>query len=291
MSQQYVVLQEVHSDNEDEGDMNNTSDPKQPASLTDGKARAVDSSIKNPPRKFKYILEPLIFVQESAKNIVNACLNQFIYKRFLNRLLKSTEHPVNHYSNGYFDTYDAFHITITSSFGEIASKSTNCPGTSNSTNSSGLFHPADSSELFFLTDDAANKAQEMTSSLNFTCSLFSSISLVLMTMLFSINCSRLGRKTLIVNYVFMNTLRYSLIFCQCLFPDWPDWVFYVSSFLDGLSSSMVTFHMGKPLYMEHFIRFFLVFFNSMCVFVKPFIATWLTWCKWRSVHFEWRSSV
>ncbi len=65
-----------------------------------------------------------------------------------------------------------------------------------------------------------------------------------MTNILGVNCSQLGRKTLLVINLLTLTIRYFVYLLQSFFVDWPDWVFYVGSFIESLSGSTGIFYLA-----------------------------------------------
>ena len=212
-------------------------------------------------RKFTYFVEPMAFLQWLATTAIMITINQFIYHRFLDRLTKQasanggTSGNVGSFGHLYhYQQYDALfhapaHFFDLSSTNHTNPAHYNCPTPPSNSSLPALNASAWSSSYANSSQaDIILKAQQMTSSLNFYCSLFSSIPTIIMTVFFSVNCSNLGRKTLLITYSGATTIRLAIIFCQCLFPDWPDWVFFLTSMIDGFSGGVSTFFMGKYNY-------------------------------------------
>ncbi len=71
-----------------------------------------------------------------------------------------------------------------------------------------------------------------------------------MTNILGVNCSNLGRKTLLVINLLTLTVRYFIYLLQSFFVDWPDWVFYVGSFIESLSGSSGIFYLALYCYIS-----------------------------------------
>jgi hypothetical protein len=96
------------------------------------------------------------------------------------------------------------------------------------------------------------QAQSDTAHLDFIASIFSGIPLIIMSNLLGVNCSMLGRKTLILIYLFAMTLKFTLILCQCIYPDLPDSLFYAGAFIDGMSGSNGIFYLSLHCFIADF---------------------------------------
>ena len=93
-------------------------------------------------------------------------------------------------------------------------------------------------------DAIRTKAQEQTAHLYFMCALYAAIPLIFMANMLGVNCSCLGRKTLILINLSTSSVRYLLYILQCIFEDWPDWLFYVGSFIENFSGSNGIFYLA-----------------------------------------------
>lgn len=93
-----------------------------------------------------------------------------------------------------------------------------------------------------------NQAQSETAHLYFVSALFSGIPVIIMTNLLGVNCSTLGRKTLMLIYLSVMTVKFTLILLQCLYPEWPDWLFYLGAFIEGISGSGGVFYLSLYCY-------------------------------------------
>lgn len=102
-----------------------------------------------------------------------------------------------------------------------------------------FYIPTTLNESSNLPPDVMNRiqtqAQVDTANLYYEMALYSSIPVILMTNLLGVNCSNLGRKFLMVIYLFMLSIRYLLFVLQCLFPFLPDYLFYIGALLEGIS--------------------------------------------------------
>jgi Mg2+ and Co2+ transporter CorA len=211
--------------------------------------------------KHSYIIEPVAFIQNLASSIMGISLSQFIYNRIFTRLLNEA----NHGQNG-----TNFTLPVLFSNG---SSGNNCsPSSSNSTHKiqllANLFDrlslaslyasqkEALSSNLFNLYHDPIDydqirlQAQEQTAHLYFISSLFAGIPVILMTNLLGVNCSNLGRKTLMLIYLFAMTVKFILILFQCVYPEWPDWLFYAGAFIEGVSGGGGVFYLALYCYIS-----------------------------------------
>lgn len=92
------------------------------------------------------------------------------------------------------------------------------------------------------------QAQEQTSNLFYECAFFSGIPVIIMTFVLGMNCTNLGRKTLMINFLLAMTLKFSLHLIQCMYPEWPDWLFYLGAFIDGVSGSTGVFNLSLYCY-------------------------------------------
>lgn len=95
-------------------------------------------------------------------------------------------------------------------------------------------------------------AQSQTAHLFFISALFSGIPVILMTNILGVNCSTLGRKTLMLIYLAAMSIKFTLLVFQCLNPDWPDWLFYVGAFVEGMSGSSGIFYLSLYCYIADF---------------------------------------
>lgn len=173
-----------------------------------------------------YIVEPVAFIQNLASSIMSISLGQFIYTRILTRLLNE---------------FNGFSIYSTVYTQTSCKPSNNTPPVMYSS-----FLNFENN--FQISPDEYEKirsqAQAETANLYFISALFSAIPVLLMTNFLGVNCSVLGRKTLMLIYLFLITIRYALILFQCLNPHWPDWLFYLGAFIEGLGGGSGIYYLS-----------------------------------------------
>jgi hypothetical protein len=208
--------------------------------------------------KSSYVMEPVAFIQNLAASIMNFSLGLFIYNRIFTRLLGQNQSNKTNGTNFSFHyTTNNFHLNqmpltllntnthplLSYSFNN--SISNNCIGDNSSTKNFSYMLPFSVLGLTPSEIDAIRvKAQEETSLLYFHCSLISAIPVLVMSNILGVNCSNLGRKTLVVIYLFVVACRYILVLFQCIYPDWPDWLFYVGAALEGLGGGSGCFYLA-----------------------------------------------
>ena len=208
-----------------------------------------------------YVLEPMSFIQSLAECIIIFCTDQFMYSRFLNRLVTGNSKPHtklnqhSHHNSHYalpklvlFDQLHQSHLNMLSS----TPSSLNCLSSNTSGTVTNISH-----------SDITDQAQEATSSLLFYCSLYSSIPLVIMTILLTANCSQLGRKTILVNRLFVCIVRYAIFTLMCIYPSWPDSLFYIIFIMDGFVGGTGAFYMSKQAYDLCFLIFYIYIYNQL----------------------------
>lgn len=93
-------------------------------------------------------------------------------------------------------------------------------------------------------DEIRVRAQEETADLFFKCGICGGIPVILMSNLLGVNCSYLGRKFLIILTQLGFILRFTILLLQCLYPEWPDWVYYAAAGIEGFSGSTSVFYMA-----------------------------------------------
>lgn len=101
-------------------------------------------------------------------------------------------------------------------------------------------------------DRIRTQAQMDTAHLYFVSALFTGIPVIIMTNILGVNCSTLGRKTLMLIYLATMTLKFLLILLQCVYVDWPDWLFYVGAFAEGISGSTGVFYLSLYCFIADF---------------------------------------
>ncbi|CAF0897110.1 unnamed protein product [Brachionus calyciflorus] len=210
--------------------------------------------------KSSYIVEPVAFIQNLATSIMGISLGQFIYNRILNRLID--EFSKSNFKQ-IFTNSTLFFTTNTNSSCQTSPIPIN-----NNSNLTSFFVKSSTPNLFttplinheyFSTpyhhditpedfDRIRTLAQSETARLYFVSSLFCGIPVIIMTNLLGVNCSALGRKTLMLIYLFVMSLKFILILFQCLNPSWPDWLFYVGAFIEGISGSGGVFYLSLYCY-------------------------------------------
>ena len=202
--------------------------------------------------KCSYIIEPVAFIQNLAASIMGISVSQFIYNRIYDRLLsQATHNSTVPLGSSLFQSYNSCVTSNSSGNVSLLNNYINTFDFSSirsspqfSYHSSGLsISPAD-------LDIIRNKAQAETANLYYLCSLYSGIPVILMTLLLGANCSVLGRKTLIVFYLLSLSTRYIIFLLQCLFPLWPDWLFYLGAFIEGISGSYGVFLLSLYCYLS-----------------------------------------
>lgn len=219
-----------------------------------------------------YIIEPVAFVQNLAASTMTVSVGQFVYTRIYKRLLREASH---HHQNTTMN-YTTNHFTSSKPILECNQNSSNAT-LLKMYNSYGHYkgdffynflpvrtahqQPATDSVLYsffnshknlystmhltpYEMNRIRNEAQMQTANLYFYCALYAAIPIIFMTNILGVNCSCLGRKTLILINQFTLILRYLLYLLQCVFEDWPDWLFYAGSFIESLSGSQGIFYLA-----------------------------------------------
>jgi hypothetical protein len=164
--------------------------------------------------KCSYIIEPVVFLQTIAASIISIAFGQFIYTRILTRLIENENIPTN--VTLFFDKPDSF-----------------CNSNSTATNSSDLIRL---------------KAQKETANFFYLCSLYGGIPCIFTTNLLGVNCSKLGRKCLLLIGLTIMTLRCIVFLLISIYPALPDYLFYICAFFDGLSGSNGLFYLVLHCY-------------------------------------------
>lgn len=224
--------------------------------------------------KCSYIIEPMAFIQNLAMSIMNISLGQFIYNRILTRLINQASSgtpPSNRTNQTLTLMLNLPLLLMNGSQSSCPDDSPNSNG-SNVTNgfgalmnylsSHGMNHKTGNDftvatqPLWGLTPDDMSRirtqAQSDTAQLYFVSALFSGIPVIVMTNLLGVNCSTLGRKTLMIIYLSAMSVKFTLIMFQCLYPEWPDWLFYVGALIEGISGSSGVFYLSLYCYIADF---------------------------------------
>ena len=248
-------------------------------------SKSTDLILSRAPFKCTYIIEPVAFIQNLASCIMGFSVGQFIYNRILNRLIQEANNSIipSNFSNLTLFRYNhLFYITDSSnsSSGNIPNNSDLCSNQSYvpdepSKNVSSLLsshllynnlnlyaNKLDSFSSFVVSNtsnpsdmkDIIVKAQEESANLYFMCALLAGIPVMIMTNILGVNCSKLGRKTLMVIYLLALTIRYFILMLQCVYPDLPDYLFYVGSLIDGLSGSGGVYYLALCCYISDITR-------------------------------------
>jgi hypothetical protein len=239
-----------------------------------------------------YIVEPVAFIQNLAASIMGISLGQFIYNRILTRLVNQAIDGKNSTNMTEIVTASFAYLTNLTTTTKASNHSDSCTHVLPPSNSSGsiLLHSAIRfvqkaeftgrflpspliSEIAFshqrnsfdmLYDQASQQltpdefdavrtqAQSQTAHLYFISSLYLGIPVIIMTNILGVNCTALGRKTLMLIFLFAMTVKSFLILCQCLYPEWPDWLFYLGAFIEGLSGSTGVFYLSLYCYISDF---------------------------------------
>lgn len=218
-----------------------------------------------------YIVEPMAFIQNLASAIVNISLGQFIYNRILTRLIdQATGGGSPNTTNSSLPSFYSFGNASNGSVCAqqdpgnngsklLASSIMSSLSTTFSASSymlaqlpfqpfiEPIYEPHRMLQGKLTPDDyqrIRTQAQEETADLYFMSSLCIGIPVILMTNLLGVNCSTLGRKTLMLVFLIAMTIKFSLLFLQSVYTDWPDWVFYVGAFIEGCSGSSGVFYLS-----------------------------------------------
>ncbi len=185
-----------------------------------------------------YIVEPVAFIYNLASSIISISLSQFIYNKILDRLIE--QEISNKNGTNLTTIHPQYSIIMQSNLSNICNNN----NSSNLTIIPLLFNKYNSS----LPPDVLNRiqieAQEQSANLYFEMALYSSIPVILMTNLLGVNCSNLGRKCLMLLFLFTLSLRYLLFLLQCLYPKWPDWIFHLGAVLEGMSGGSGIFYLA-----------------------------------------------
>lgn len=255
-----------------------------------------------------YIVEPVAFIQNLAASIMGFSLGQFIYNRIFTRLLDEASQQANNtngsnmsFSHNLLSQLPVFihQSPLGSSLFSNQTNNNSCvsPDPTNNNNNgsqlvtlllsqfstsnsylaptlhhSSLYYPHYGSSHYSLSpsdiDRIRTQAQEQTANLYFVSSLFSGIPVIIMTNLLGANCSNLGRKTLMLIYLFLMSLKFLLILLQCVYPEWPDWLFYLGAFIEGICGSGGVFYLALYCYISDYTSqssrsFRITFLNNM----------------------------
>ncbi len=254
-----------------------------------------------------YIVEPVAFIQNLAASIMGFSLGQFIYNRIFTRLLDEASRQANDTNSSNmsfsYNLLSELPVFVQKSSSLLSNQTNNnsCAGldpTNNNNNNgsqlltllmshfstssspylpstmhSPIHHPHHLYSAHFSLspsdiDRIRTQAQEQTANLYFISSLFSGIPVIIMTNLLGANCSNLGRKTLMLIYLFLMSLKFLLIFLQCVYPEWPDWLFYVGAFIEGICGSGGIFYLALYCYISDYTSqssrsFRITFLNNM----------------------------
>lgn len=190
-----------------------------------------DDIINQTHCKCSYIIEPVLLIQSLAAQIITNIYTQFIYARILNRITNedvTNMYVINNQSVIIHNTTTATLpiTTITPSTSLTPYYTTKTASASNytscSTNGTSDF------------DVLRLKAQEQTANLLFISSLCL-LPCILTTNILGVNCSKLGRKFLLVFSLVIMNLRYAGFLMLVIYPSLPDYVFYICSFMEGLA--------------------------------------------------------
>lgn len=220
--------------------------------------------------KSTYIVEPMAFIQNLASSIMSFSLVQFIYGKILTRLINEANENQNNTNISY--VFTGYNSIVDFNFSNLLPP-TYCPDV---TPANYTVKPLLHHSLPLLTkisnlpiepilntvfkvgmnitpddmDRIRTQAQEETSNLIFQCALFSGIPVILMTNFLGVNCTNLGRKALMIIYLLAMTLKFTLHLFQCLNPEWPDYLFYIGAFIDGVSGSSGVFYLSLYCYIS-----------------------------------------
>ena len=164
--------------------------------------------------KCSFIIEPVVFLQTIAGSIIAIAFGQFIYARILNRLI---EH----------ESIDMTNLTNSTKHFELSY-----------TNDNGVCSLNSSSN-----DAIRIQAQKESAKFFFICSLFGGLPCIFSTNFFGVNCSKLGRKFLLILGLTIMTMRCIIFLLLAIYPTLPDYLFYICALIDGLSGSNGLFNL------------------------------------------------
>ena len=188
-----------------------------------------DEIISQTRCKCSFIIEPVVFLQTIASAIIGIAFGQFIYSKILNRLIENdeaiamrnlTNSSILNFKISFLDTNDNNDV---------------CSSNSTTSNSS-------------ISDMIRIKAQEESARFFFICSLFGGIPCIFTTNLLGVNCSKLGRKFLLILGLTVMTIRCVIFLFLAIYPSLPDYLFYLCALLDGLSGSNGLFYLVLHCY-------------------------------------------
>jgi hypothetical protein len=171
--------------------------------------------------KCSFIIEPVVFLLTIAHSIIGIAFSQFIYSRILGRLIENSNQTFPNLTNSTID---------------ISNLNDNQVCISNSTTNSSA------SDLIRI------QAQQDSAHFFFVFSLFGGIPCIFTTNLLGVNCSKLGRKFLLILGLTVMTVRCTIFLLLSIYTTLPDYLFYISSLLDGLSGSTGLFYMVVHCY-------------------------------------------
>lgn len=204
--------------------------------------------------KSSYIIEPVAFIQNLAASIMNFSLGLFIYNRIFTRLLEQQNHSNTtngtnfSFLNSSPNLNSFMAIRLSNSDSPLLYSYTNFSSNDCVNDNSSMKNVSNLFSSMRLTpsdiDAIRTRAQEETSTLYFYCSLISALPVLVMSNILGVNCSNLGRKTLVVIYLFAITCRYVLVLVQCLYPELPDYLFYVGAGIEGLGGGSGCFYLA-----------------------------------------------
>lgn len=183
--------------------------------------------------KCKYIIEPVVFLQSIASSLIGIAFNQFIYNRILERITDSDTTPFDNVTN-----LTLFSRLRDSDLPDGQANEIVCNANTSFTNGTSPY------------DNIRIQAQQQTAALLFLCAIFGGIPCIISTNILGVNCSKLGRKTLLLITLFAMNVRNIIYIFQALYPDLPDYLFYITSLLDGISGSNGVFYLALHCYVS-----------------------------------------
>lgn len=195
-------------------------------------------------------IEILAFVQNLATSIMSISLGQFAYSRFLTRYLNevvnSSRDVINSTARADYSTCFVENQSLNETFVDFVTKYLLNFNFLNETTTRREENPAVSSEHMSYVRE---RAQADTANLFFISGLCNGIPRILMTNILSVNICTLGRKTIMIFYLCTMNVKYVLITMQCVYPNWPDWLFYTGAFIEGLSGASGVFYLSLYCYL------------------------------------------
>jgi MFS family permease len=215
-----------------------------PLLLPNNQITKIERRVSNSPFfNSSYIIEPVAFIINLSISIINFGLNLFIYHRLFQKIVIETDKNAtvnynfkstlllgnSHNLHSSLQMMNPFQFSLPPEF----------------INFTDITHSSLSEQVL---DKIRLQAQEQSAYICFVSSVCSGLPLIIMTHILGVNCSLLGRKTLIIFYLLCSIIRVSLYVALAVYLFLPDWLFYVAATIDGMSGSMGILYLSLYCY-------------------------------------------